>query len=332
MVLQGLRFLQRGRAEVSARQGVDAAGQGFESRVGLARLGPAGGSVLVQRGFFAAPAGVGGAPGGELEALCRALGPAAVVPVPGQARRLAAAFLQPGRALRVDAPRHHHRHAAQHGVGHQVVRESPVAQHVGALQFVPGAGQLHRAHADGGLGRFDAEVHAGHRSHARQRERRFAQALQSPFDQGPHAGRPRQFTARQTAVGQALLQGFQNKERVAAGVAYQRLGQSRTLQTRDRQGLDEQGGSTDIQRLELDHCQTLQLAQGVAQVLRGRGCFCGALGKEPTLWGVGRAGQAGDQFGGGGIGKVQVIQHHGARTGLLQQLSHGSGHGAWRQG
>jgi hypothetical protein len=99
------------------------------------------------------------------------------------------------------------------------VRKGLLAQHLGVVQFLPGAGQLQRTLAGGGLGQFDGKVGAADGRDASQRQGRLGQPLQAVLDQRVHAGRPRQHAARQAAVGQALLQRFQQEQRVAAGSA-----------------------------------------------------------------------------------------------------------------
>ena len=225
VVEQRARLGQRGGVGPRIDQCRHALGQRLETRCGLAGIGIGLRGLGIELGFFGLARGFAGLPGGLLESARRRFGLAAGAPVLGHAgggaRGRAAVLGQPRGALGVHTARHHRRHAVQHGVGHQVVGQRFVAQQLGVLQFLPGTGQLHRVVAGGGFGQFDVEVDAGNGRHSGQRQRGRRQPLQPLLDERAHAGRARQGTAHQAAVLQALLDGFDHEQRVAAAVLHE---------------------------------------------------------------------------------------------------------------
>ena len=317
---QALRQRHRGAHAFDEQAGLDPLRLAAPARSAVARGLPGGSGAAPQGQRVDQPAGATRTLGGLLERRGGLDRVARGFPVFGTARRLAAAALQPARHRGMHVARDGLGHAAQRGVGDQVVREGFARQHLRRLQLGPGVDQRQRRLLQHGFGQLDAEVDTSDRRHPRQRQRRRRQGLQPPLDQRADAGR-----LRQPAVGHAgqhvVLQRLQREQRVAAGVAHQRAGQCGSVEPGHAQAVDQLAHRRLVQRLQRLLVQALRFEQRLVQ--RGA-AFAGAARQAPAQ----RQRRLGRHHGlqqlqAGGVGEVQVVE---------QQLVAAGGRGPAQQG
>lgn len=129
---------QRLVAEVAMLQRAHPQAAGLEAGVVQAGGGIGLGGLGMERGFLVQACGALGPQGRCGEGVARPRRHTALQPVRGHAHRLGAACGQPVGTLHMHPTRHHRRHAAARGIGHQVMGEGLVAQHLRGLQLAPG--------------------------------------------------------------------------------------------------------------------------------------------------------------------------------------------------
>ncbi len=90
---------------------------------------------------------------------------------------------QMGRDAMVQQARDRSRHRCAGRLEDQVMREGPVADDLGGLEFAPGLGNVQRMRLEHRRRQLGAEVRAGQRGHPRQAQRRARELRQPPLDQ-----------------------------------------------------------------------------------------------------------------------------------------------------
>ncbi len=118
----------------------------------------------------------------------------------------------------------------------QVVRETAVADHLRGFEFAPGIGHVQRMLAQHRAREFDAEVLPAEGGHTGKLQGRCAELAEAPLDHLADTLRGRQFGGPRRECRRALVeqrdQRLQYEQRVAAGVAQQRLGPALRFQAR----------------------------------------------------------------------------------------------------
>ena len=314
MRVDGARHAVEGRAEVARGLGDVGREQQEGDALGLAQR-----RVRARRSR--AQAGQGAL------ALARSL------PVRGDARRLALRGLDALRDLRMQMARDERRHAAEHGLEDEVVREVGAEQNLLRLKLVPRVGELQGALPQHLLGQHEAEVDAGDSGQARQHQRRRAQPRELLRDQLGQRLRPRQLGVRarvQAALGPGELERLQRKERVAAAALAQCGGDVLSNHAGKVQRVHQRGHLRHVQRLH-DHARERRgRSQCVEQGLQGRARLGWTQAQAPARRrGAARCGeQALQQLDARAVGEVHVVEHEAGDAGAsaLQQLGHGLGH------
>ena len=194
--------------------------------------------------------------GGRLEGRGRRGPFLRVAPVRGDARGRLAGRLQEGGDGAVQRLRDGLGHRAEHDFVEQVVGEAAVADHVRGFELAPGVGELDDRAAGNVRGQLDAEVETCDRGHPREGERPGAQQLEAAGDQRADVVRRGQGFGRRVeelrAAGDQRAQGLQHEQRVAAGVAPQRLRPARSVEPGNLQRLEQRFDRGRIERPEPD--------------------------------------------------------------------------------